>query len=117
MNEILKKRIEDASEYFVHLYPKISVADVITSRRDAFQAGAIHALQNQWISVEEALPPYEESVLVVDKTFEESHGRYFNHRSNDPNTKTYKNGFCDLFGEAGEVIYWMPIPELKLNNG
>ena len=41
MNEILKKRIEEASEYFAHLYPEVSVADVITFRRDAFQAGPI----------------------------------------------------------------------------
>lgn len=26
----------------------------------------------------------------------------------------FRNTFRDLFGEAGEVIYWMPIPELKL---
>lgn len=107
MNEILKIRIEEAANY--------SSINESPYYYQAFIDGAEYALSHQWINVEEALPPYEESVLVVDKTFEESHGIYFNHRSNDPNTKTYKNGFCDLLGEAGEVIYWMPIPELKLN--
>ena len=40
MNEILKKRIEEAADYFGHLYPKVSVADVTTFRKDAFAAGA-----------------------------------------------------------------------------
>ena len=39
MNEILKERIEKVSDHFAHLYPRVSVADVITFRRDAFQAG------------------------------------------------------------------------------
>ena len=35
-----KKSIEEAADYFGHLYPKVSVADVTTFRKDAFAAGA-----------------------------------------------------------------------------
>ena len=104
MNEILKKRIEEAAN------------DKYTDNTFAYKGfidGAEYALSHQWISVHEALPPYEEDVLIVDKSGEEGYGIYFNHRSNNPRVKTYQNGFCDLFGEAGEVLYWMPIPELK----
>lgn len=111
MNEILKKRIEEGADHFAHLYPKVSVADVITFRKDAFAAGARFALSNQWISVDEALPDYEEGVLVIDKLGVENTGYYFNHRSNNPMVKTYKNGFCDIVFE--EVAYWMPVPELN----
>ena len=113
MSEILKKRIEEGADHFAHLYPKVSVADVITFRKDAFAAGARFALSNQWISVDEALPDYEEDVLVIDKLGVENTGYYFNHRSNNPMVKTYKNGFCDIGFE--EVEYWMPVPKFETN--
>ena len=85
MNEILKKRIEEASyEDADGLYPRYFAHHAV--RMGGFFAG------------------------------EEGYGIYFNHRSNNPRVKTYQNGFCDLFGEAGEVLYWMPIPELKTND-
>lgn len=112
MNEILRKRIEEATyEDADGLYPRYFAHHAV--RMSGFFAGAEYALSHQWISVHEALPPYEEDVLIVDKPGEEGYGIYFNHRSNNPRVKTYQNGFCDLFGEAGEVLYWMPIPELK----
>ena len=77
----------------------------------AFVAGAEWMLNNQWISVEEALPPYNKSVLVYDEDCDV----YFNHRSDREDVKIYDNGFCDLFGKGGEVLYWMPIPKLNKN--
>lgn len=85
--------------------------DEAEAAKRGFMAGARFALSNQWISVDEALPDYEEDVLVIDKLGVEDTGYYFNHRSNNPMVKTYKNGFCDIGFE--EVEYWMPVPELK----
>ena len=55
MNEILKKRIEEAAN------------DRYTDNTFAYNGfidGAEYALSNQWISVEEALPEYDKLVLV-----------------------------------------------------
>ena len=105
MNEILKKRIEEASEHFAHLYPKVSVADVITFRRDAFQEGAIYTLQNQWISVEEALPDNQDYVLAgyKDSLFMAWY-------------RKHNNMWHNIYGIEMDVDRWMPIPGLKLND-
>lgn len=101
MNEILKKRIEEAAERFVHLYPKLSVADVITSRRDAFIAGAIEALNSQWINVNEALPETDDWVIVMFDIglMKVRKGIYV--RINKPLAENLK------------ITHWMPIPEFK----
>ena len=110
MNEILKKRIEEGmADYADNLYPKYFPQHSIA--RAAFIAGAEYALSHQWIKVEEALPEYDESVLVIDKTGIEGTGVYFNHRSNNPMVKTYENGFCDI--GMSEVRYWCEVPEFE----
>lgn len=99
MNEILKKRIEVAADDF--------------SRNEspyyyqAFIDGAEYALSHQFISVDEALPKYDETVIVAWYNGDYS----FNHRSNDPAVKIDGNGFCD-YG-CSEVVAWMPLPEFK----
>ena len=58
MNEILKKRIEEAAN------------DRYTDNTFAYKGfidGAEYALSHQWISVEDALPNEDEFVLFVDK--------------------------------------------------
>lgn len=114
MNEILKKRIEEtAMEGSKHYDPnvsKYSLGKQVGYLR-GFNAGAAYALSHQCISVEEALPEYDEAVLVIDKTGIEGNGVYFNHRSNDPNVKTYKNGFCDI--GLADVAYWCEVPKFE----
>ena len=103
MNEILKKRIEEAADdLLLHEMP---------SYYEAFVKGAEYALANQWISVEEALPEYDKEVLVIDKTEIEETGVYFNHRSDNPMVKTYENGFCDI--GMSEVMYWCEVPKFE----
>ena len=102
MNEILKKRIEEASN------------DRYTDNTFAYKGfidGAEYAISHQWISVEDALPEYDEAVLVIDKTGIEETGVYFNHRSNNPMVKTYENGFCDI--GMSEVMYWCEVPKFE----
>lgn len=66
------------------------------------------ALQNQWISVEEALPEEEfddgyKFVFVIVKIDEET--SYYD-------TDYIRNGKWELH-DADKVTYWMPIPSLK----
>lgn len=111
MNEILKKRIEEAADCFIHMYPKIGLDGVMESRKDAFSIGAEYALSRQWISVDEALPEYDKAVLIIDKTGIEGNGVYFNHRSNNHIVNTYESGFCDI--GLSEVMYWCEVPKFE----
>lgn len=72
MNEILQKRIKEASiDYTMRTRPMCiaggAFADMARelNKNPDFIAGANYALQNQWISVEEALP--EEKYLVLTR--------------------------------------------------
>ena len=105
MNEILKKIVKSVP------YKKVLPIDVNDAYKEGFKNGAEYALSNQWISVEEALPEYDEAVLVIDKTGIEETGVYFNHRSNNPMVKTYENGFCDI--GMSEVMYWCEVPKFE----
>ena len=98
MNEILKKRIEEAAN------------DRYTDNTFAYKGfidGAEYALSHQWISVEEYLPEYDESVIVA---FGDDDYALL-HRSNNSNVLTDKNGFCN-YGYK-EVLAWMPIPKFE----
>ena len=114
MNEILKKRIEEAAgkRSFKYLsQDRIEELELGCHYESGFIAGAEYAISNQWISVEDVLPEYDEAVLVIDKTGIEETGVYFNHRSNNPMVKTYENGFCDI--GMSEVMYWCEVPEFE----
>ena len=105
MDKILKERIETASAHFADKHPKVSAASVVYSRRDAFQTGAVYALSNQWISVDESLPDTTEDVLAACK--ETFHVAWFN------------GGKGEGYDEEGILIkptHWMPIPELIKRN-
>lgn len=110
MNEILKKRIEEACIAGSKQYSDTSKYSKVGYIR-GFNEGAEYALSHQWIRVEEALPEYDEAVLIIDKTGIEGNGVYFNHRSNNPIVKTYENGFCDI--GLSEVMYWCEVPEFE----
>lgn len=100
MNEILKKRIEEAAN---NRYTDNTFA------YKGFINGAEYALSHQFISVKEALPEYDESVIVA---FGDDDYALL-HRSNNPNVLTDKNEFCN-YGYK-EVLAWLPIPKFELN--
>lgn len=110
MNEILKKRIEEACIAGSKQYSDTSKYSKVGYLR-GFNEGAEYALSNQWISVDEALPEYDKAVLIIDKTGIEGNGVYFNHRSNNPIVNTYENGFCDI--GLSEVMYWCEVPKFE----
>ena len=112
MNDILKKRIEEAADKHSFKYlsqDRIEELELGCHYEAGFIAGAEYALYNQWISVEEALPEYEEDVLIAygDDEYD------LCHRSNSPDVLTDINGFCN-YGYK-EVLAWMPIPKFEPN--
>ena len=110
MNEILKKRIEEAaingSKHYDPNISKYSQGKQVGYIR-GFKEGAEYAISHQWISVEEALPEYDESVIVA---FGDDDYALL-HRSNNSNVLTDKNGFCN-YGYK-EVLSWLPIPKFE----
>lgn len=63
MNDILKKRIEEAAVEHAESIPQSDERKEYS--REDFIAGAEYALSYQWISVEEALPEANEHVLAL----------------------------------------------------
>ena len=98
MKEIQKKRIEEAAN------------DRYTDNTFAYKGfidGAEYALSHQWIRIEEALPEYDESVIVAFGDDDYA----LCHRSNNPNVLTDINGFRN-YGYK-EVLAWIPIPKFE----
>lgn len=67
-------------------------------------------LSSPWHRASEELPMYDIAVIVAYSKCDWD--MCFNHRSNNPEVKTTKNGWCDV-GFDGEPTHWMPIPEIK----
>lgn len=110
MNEILKKRIDEAAgkRSFKYLsQDRIEELDLECHYEAGFIAGAEYVSSHQFISVEEALPEYDEAVIVA---FGDDDYALL-HRSNNSNVLTDKNGFCN-YGYK-EVLAWMPIPKFE----
>lgn len=106
MNEILKKRIEEASAAYADKiypisYPQHSVGWA------SFREGARFALSHQWISVDEALPEYDEAVIVRNFYGE----IFFCHRSNRIGVETDDDKWCNYTG--AKIVSWMPTPEFE----
>lgn len=110
MDKILKKRIEEAaitgSKHYDPNISKYSQGKQVGYIR-GFKEGAEYALSHQWISVEDALPEYDETVIVDfgDDDYALSH------RSNNPDVLTDINGFCN-YGYK-EILAWLPIPKFE----
>lgn len=108
MNEILKKRIEEAAgkRSFKYLsQDRIEELELGCHYEAGFIEGAEYTLSHQWISVEESLPEYEEDVLIAYG--DDEYGLC--HRSNNPDILTDINGFCNYAYK--EVLAWLPIPK------
>ena len=68
MNEILKKRIEEAADKHSFKYlsqDRIEELELGCHYEAGFMEGAQYALSHQWISVEESLPEANENVLAL----------------------------------------------------
>ena len=113
MNEILKKRIEEVPYKKIHPYN----TEVNDAYNKGFEDGAEYILSHQWISVKKALPELMERVLVTHRLMNRISicimKRIPHDSSNPDNTKWH----WSLTNNKEDVFAWMPIPELKLNNG
>ncbi len=117
MNEILQKRIEEAARNFNR---KEGIPYALTGHVfNAFIEGANFFLQNQWISVEEALPEQNRNVLALKNdgdvvvafhdgmdTWWWNDGFICGKKSNGD--KKYSS-CCEI----DSITHWMPIPKLR----
>ena len=105
MNEILKKRIEEAAgkSSFKYLSQDgIEELDLECHYEGGFMEGAEYALSHQWISVEDALPECSVMVIVKDK-----YGNY------DTAYLSKKGYWIADDGKEIIVSFWMPIPKFE----
>ena len=101
MNEILKKRIEEAAVEHAESIPQSDERKEYS--REDFIAGAEYALSHQWISVEEALPENGENVFAIDG--DDAYVAWFDETDKD---------WHEL--SEGQLIvptHWMPIPKFE----
>ena len=106
MNEILKRRIEEACISGSKQYSDTSKYSKAGYLR-GFNEGAEYAISHQWIGVEEALPESDESVIVAFGDDEYA----FCHRSNSKYVHTDNNNFCNYGDKV--VLAWMHIPKFE----
>ena len=104
MNEILKKRIEEAADgYSVEITPACRNGYFERYQTaDAFEAGAEYAISHQWISVEDELPECSVMMFVKDK-----YGNY------DIAYLSKKGYWIANDGREIVVSFWMPIPKFE----
>ena len=105
MNEILKKRIEEAERKRSFKYLSqdgIEELELECHYETGFIAGAEYAISHQFISVEEALPECSVMVFVKDK-----YGNY-------DTAYLSKKGYW-IANDGREIIvsFWMPIPKFE----
>jgi len=120
MNEILQKRIEEEARNYADSLA-LPEWDKRSIHAIDFKKGAIFALQNQWISVDEALPDDDENVLL---TFNDGHIIVAYHSGN---YWWWCDGFVCGIKTNGQPMYsssqrievddnpthWIPIPKMK----
>ena len=95
MNEILKKRIEEAAVEHAESIPQSDERKEYN--REDFIAGAEYALSHQWISVEEALPEANEHVLTLIG-----------------GVPVVAKGY-HVRARLRDITHWMPIPKFEPN--
>lgn len=123
MNEILKKRIERAVKKTA--CPQCVFNDGGTCNNDDdcklfddFVGLMAFALQNQWISVEEALPEENRIIALLSKNYCGKDNCYeILHRiAKEYVDLKHPDGYYDLCGEnvpTSSITHWMLIPQLK----
>jgi hypothetical protein len=119
MNTILQKRIEEAAKVYSFnipskIYQSCKTQEEMKQWKDeieqAYIEGGKNSLQNQWISVEEALPPIREKdignrswsdwVLVMTHGGSAFIDCYAFHRK-------------EWLNNGNDVTHWAPIPSLE----
>ena len=125
MNEILKKRIEEAADKHSFKYlsqDRIEELELGCHYEAGFIAGAEYALSHQWIKVDESLPDrgkydwvliqiqMDDGFMCVPKVGEIRSDGYWHCAEYD---ELYKIGESFEKGMRCKVIAWLPIPEFE----
>ena len=100
MNEILKKRIEEAAEKSSFKYlsqDRIEELDLECHYEAGFIDGAEYALSHQWISVEDSFPGANENVLALIGS-----------------VPVVAKGY-HVRARLRDISHWMPIPKFEPN--
>lgn len=105
MNDILKKRIEEAAVEYAESIPQSDERKEYS--REDFIAGAEYTLSHQWISVEGTLPK-EEFDVFMNVYVEVDTGHGIEHCVL---LATYYSGKFSCESNHVKVIGWMPIPK------
>ena len=122
MNEILKKRIEqaaiDGSKHYDPNVSKYSQGKQVGYVR-GFKEGAEYALSHQWISIDEALPDDNEIALFIDQHGSMQLLTMSDIREQNKIWDAMLMGVSrDLLEESivrlNKIVAWMSIPELNL---
>ena len=116
MNEILKKRIEEAAVEHAESIPQSDERKEYS--REDFIAGALFALSHQWIRMNESYPDDDEICLFID-----NHGKMQLLTMDDVRKQhemwkamimgapryLFEESICLL----DKIIAWMPIPKFE----
>ena len=94
MNEILKKRIEEAAREYAGNQTGLDYIGE-SSCEQGFINGARFSLSNQWISVEDALPEANENVLALIGS-----------------VPVVAKGY-HVRARIRDISHWMPIPKFE----
>ena len=114
MNEILKKRVEEAaingSKHYDPGVSGYSHGKKVGYIR-GFNEGAAFALSHQFISVKEALPEPEEEVVLFNKNSIRHYeiGWLRKEKGYSKSKWAITNGFV----EDDDITHWMPIPKFE----
>ena len=107
MNEILKKRVEEAADKHSFKYlsqDRIEELELGCHYESGFMEGAEYAISHQWISVEDTLPKNGENVFAVDS--DDAYVAWF-----DETDKAWQE-LSD--GQFIVPTHWMPIPKFEM---
>ena len=121
MNEILKKRIEEAAEEYAANQTGLDYIGETACER-GFIEGGEYALSRQWIKVDESLPDrgkydwvliqiqMDDGFMCVPKVGEIRSDGYWHCAEYD---EIYKNGESFEKEMGCKVIAWLPIPKFE----
>lgn len=103
MNTILQKRIEEAAYQYIQS-DAVAPENMQLAFGD-FIKGARWALQNQWISVDEALPPKEDNDSSITVLVHCQKGWC--------GIDYYRYKYGEWLNNGDSVTHWMEIPSLE----
>lgn len=95
----MRKKEEKAKQYAINCYPYNE--EMRLQCESHFESGWDEALKDIIVDANKELPKYEDDVWVIN----EEGGKFFCHRSNNPNVVVDRSGWCNYTGS--EIVAWI----------